>query len=392
MDSMYASSGVTGWKKVFTQRKSGKTKGKLDIYIISPEGRKFRSRAELQRYLVSRTTEESHLSIEDFDFGVSNSLKFSSADRISSGYNDLPEVMKRETPQDVGNKHEFTQQRTLNTQKTSPYFPKTNTFRREVKQHHTLKRRLRSESVSGNRARVIHNKRARKSKTDESRKSLFGKRKVARKQTADAYKHRTISSKRKSRNSNTLRLTKTISIDENTNCGNQAGNEITTTTVSSHYFKSSDPVSINSKFAPKWIPPKSPFNLIQESLFHDPWKLLVATIFLNRTTGKKAIPIMWEFFKKYPDPEVTRMADWKGIAEILQPLGLHEKRAKIIIRFSEDFLTKDWTYPNELHGIGKYGDDSYRIFCLGDWKNVTPNDHKLNFYHKWLWEQDKEGS
>ena len=78
-------------------------------------------------------------------------------------------------------------------------------------------------------------------------------------------------------------------------------------------------------------------------------------------------------------------------SELLQPLGLHEKRAKIIIRFSEEFLTKDWTYPKELYGIGKYGDDSYRIFCLGDWKSVTPNDHKLNFYHKWLWEQEKQG-
>ena len=37
----------------------------------------------------------------------------------------------------------------------------------------------------------------------------------------------------------------------------------------------------------KWTPPKSPYCLVQESLFHDPWKLLVATIFLNRTTGKK---------------------------------------------------------------------------------------------------------
>ena len=78
-------------------------------------------------------------------------------------------------------------------------------------------------------------------------------------------------------------------------------------------------------------------------------------------------------------------------SELIQTLGLHEKRAKIIIRFSEEFLTKDWNSPKELHGIGKYGDDSYRIFCLGDWKNVTPNDHKLNHYHTWLWEQEKQG-
>lgn len=36
----------------------------------------------------------------------------------------------------------------------------------------------------------------------------------------------------------------------------------------------------------KWLPPKSPFNLVQETLFHDPWMLLVATIFLNKTTGE----------------------------------------------------------------------------------------------------------
>ena len=35
----------------------------------------------------------------------------------------------------------------------------------------------------------------------------------------------------------------------------------------------------------RWTPPRSPYNLVQESLFHDPWKLLVATVFLNRTTG-----------------------------------------------------------------------------------------------------------
>ena len=34
------------------------------------------------------------------------------------------------------------------------------------------------------------------------------------------------------------------------------------------------------------VPPCSPYGLVQEELWEDPWKLLVATIFLNRTTGK----------------------------------------------------------------------------------------------------------
>ncbi|KAM6059909.1 methyl-CpG-binding domain protein 4 isoform 2-T3 [Theristicus caerulescens] len=136
----------------------------------------------------------------------------------------------------------------------------------------------------------------------------------------------------------------------------------------------------------KWTPPRSPFNLVQETLFHDPWKLLIATIFLNKTSGKMAIPVLWEFLKKYPSPEITRTADWKEMSELLRPLGLYELRAKTIIKFSDEYLSKQWKYPIELHGIGKYGNDSYRIFCVNEWKEVQPQDHKLNVYHAWLWE------
>ncbi|XP_059679481.1 methyl-CpG-binding domain protein 4 [Gavia stellata] len=136
----------------------------------------------------------------------------------------------------------------------------------------------------------------------------------------------------------------------------------------------------------KWTPPRSPFNLVQETLFHDPWKLLIATIFLNKTSGKMAIPVLWEFLKKYPSPEITRTADWKEMSELLRPLGLYELRAKTIIKFSDEYLSKQWKYPIELHGIGKYGNDSYRIFCVNEWKEVQPQDHKLNVYHTWLWE------
>jgi len=36
---------------------------------------------------------------------------------------------------------------------------------------------------------------------------------------------------------------------------------------------------------PDFAPPASPFGLVQEQLYKEPWKLLVATIFLNKTTG-----------------------------------------------------------------------------------------------------------
>ncbi|XP_064352299.1 methyl-CpG-binding domain protein 4 isoform X1 [Camelus dromedarius] len=122
----------------------------------------------------------------------------------------------------------------------------------------------------------------------------------------------------------------------------------------------------------KWTPPRSPFNLVQETLFHDPWKLLIATIFLNRTSGRMAIPVLWQFLEKYPSAEVARAADWRDVSELLKPLGLYDLRAKTIIKFSDEYLTKQWKYPIELHGIGKYGNDSYRIFCVNEWKQVRP--------------------
>jgi len=50
--------------------------------------------------------------------------------------------------------------------------------------------------------------------------------------------------------------------------------------------------------------------------------------------GKMAVPILWQFFNRWGSAEVTRTADWKQIAELMHPLGLHEKRAKMLIRFS----------------------------------------------------------
>lgn len=89
--------------------------------------------------------------------------------------------------------------------------------------------------------------------------------------------------------------------------------------------------------------------------------------------GKAAIPVLWALLSQYPSPEDAASADWTDIAAMLAPLGLHRKRAHIIMRFSSEYLTSDWEYPIELHGIGKYGNDSYRIFCTEEWREVPPS-------------------
>jgi len=50
--------------------------------------------------------------------------------------------------------------------------------------------------------------------------------------------------------------------------------------------------------------------------------------------GKMALAILWQFFDRWGSAEVTRTADWRQIAELIHPLGLYEKRAKMLVRFS----------------------------------------------------------
>lgn len=62
----------------------------------------------------------------------------------------------------------------------------------------------------------------------------------------------------------------------------------------------------------------------------------------------------------------------------------------ICVLFSADFLSKKWKYPIELFGIGKYGNDSYRLFCVNEWRTVQPDDILLSKYKDWLILNEKQ--
>lgn len=142
-----------------------------------------------------------------------------------------------------------------------------------------------------------------------------------------------------------------------------------------------------------WVPPRSPYNLIQEHLWEDPWKIFVACIFCNLTKRVEAEPYMWKFFDRYPSPNDASQADWRSIQKMIKPLGLSERRSKALIKMSYDYLNKQWQdRPEVLYGIGKYASDAYKIFCLGDWRIVDPRDHALNDYHQWLKRNEEANS
>tara|TARA_B100001123_G_scaffold342540_1_gene388682 strand:+ start:6164 stop:6598 length:435 start_codon:yes stop_codon:yes gene_type:complete len=134
----------------------------------------------------------------------------------------------------------------------------------------------------------------------------------------------------------------------------------------------------------RWIPPKSPHGLIQETLWPDEWRILVSCLLLNMTTRRQVDRVIDQLFHLYPGPVSMSMAKDEDLHAIIKPLGLANKRVKTLKRFSTEYLEKDWASPLELYGCGKYANDTWRIFCQGEWRETTPDDHALTNYHNYL--------
>ena len=61
--------------------------------------------------------------------------------------------------------------------------------------------------------------------------------------------------------------------------------------------------------------------------------LLLPTI----DAGVLALPLLWKFFELFPDPNAVLTGNPLDIANLMQPLGLNNKRAGIIHRLSSVF-------------------------------------------------------
>ena len=100
------------------------------------------------------------------------------------------------------------------------------------------------------------------------------------------------------------------------------------------------------------------------------WQHMVGVICLNLTNRVQVKSVLPKLFKKYPNPISFIRGSSKTQAKMLAPLGMVNVRLKRLKHMSIDFLTWDYKDATKLHGIGKYGSDSYRIF----YKNEIPED------------------
>ena len=108
------------------------------------------------------------------------------------------------------------------------------------------------------------------------------------------------------------------------------------------------------------------------------WQHMIGVIMLNQTGRKQVKTILPEFLKRWPTPERLLDARIEEIESVIKPLGMWRRRADTIRRMTFDFLTWDGENARKLYGIGRYGDESYRIFFKGE--RFEPDDKELRSY------------
>eukprot|EP00520_Triparma_pacifica_P013562 CAMPEP_0118657720 /NCGR_PEP_ID=MMETSP0785-20121206/14174_1 /TAXON_ID=91992 /ORGANISM="Bolidomonas pacifica, Strain CCMP 1866" /LENGTH=187 /DNA_ID=CAMNT_0006550667 /DNA_START=66 /DNA_END=626 /DNA_ORIENTATION=- len=138
---------------------------------------------------------------------------------------------------------------------------------------------------------------------------------------------------------------------------------------------------------------ESPFGLLEELTFHDPWRLLLTCILLNRTTRRQVDKVIDEFFEAWPTYQaLLENGTRSSISVCIQPCGMWMKRAEHILRYSLEYKSLDTTSDTSelgeaevkgLTGCGDYAWDAYRIFVKGETEGFVSKDHALNMYMEW---------
>jgi len=90
----------------------------------------------------------------------------------------------------------------------------------------------------------------------------------------------------------------------------------------------------------------------------DRFEVLVAEMLLQRTDSNKVEAVYQELLDHYPDLEALSEAEEKDVADILEPLGLHNKRAEALIQIAEKLrgvgIPETEEELLELPLVGKY--------------------------------------
>lgn len=137
-----------------------------------------------------------------------------------------------------------------------------------------------------------------------------------------------------------------------------------------------------------WIPPRSPYSLIQEDLWssapESEWLILVTCMMLNCTSRKQVEKVLPAFRGRWPTPQALVKADDAEVAALCRPLGFANRRTNNLKKMTAAYLDGNWAHAAELPGVGPYAVASWEIFCAGAVPIECPKDHALTQYWVWL--------
>lgn len=108
------------------------------------------------------------------------------------------------------------------------------------------------------------------------------------------------------------------------------------------------------------------FGLIQETLAHEPFRLLVATAFLHQTQAKAALPVFKELMTKWQTPAELAAANPKLIKDLIEKLGLAERRCELIQKYARIWVQNPPS-KNTRYGVRDYP-------CKGDGQDIKTGE------------------
>jgi len=92
----------------------------------------------------------------------------------------------------------------------------------------------------------------------------------------------------------------------------------------------------------------------------DGWAVLVASLFLRKTTVAQVAKMYERFLKRFPSPQSLLSAEEGEVAEIIRPLGIHQRTrqlrelAKVLVEHFEGKVPCSREELKKLPGIGDY--------------------------------------
>ena len=137
-----------------------------------------------------------------------------------------------------------------------------------------------------------------------------------------------------------------------------------------------------------WVPPRSPYGLIQEDLWssahESEWIIIIVCMMLNCTTRKQVERILPEFRRRWPTPKDFAESSPDDVRELIKPLGFANRREANLRKMTVMYITASWSHAKELPGVGDYAAAAWEIFCAGTIPSECPNDHALTQYWRWI--------